>query len=157
MSAFIGEEEHTLSGETDLGKLLFELDPILLDGVYVFCTVTDPMSESLPRLKPLASFSEEEGLSLLISQEQANAEGLDYQGVFKGITLRVHSSLDAVGLTAAVSSLLADRGIPANVIAARYHDHVFVPQGKASEALELLQAMVGHKSDPTLTHRGNSK
>ena len=104
MSASIGEEEHTLSGETDLGKLLFELDPILLDGVYVFCTVTDPMSESLPRLKPLASFSEEEGLSLLISQEQAHAEGLDYQGVFKGITLRVHSSLDAVGLTAAVSS-----------------------------------------------------
>ena len=157
MSASIGEEEHTLSGETDLGKLLFELDPILLDGVYVFCTVTDPISESLSRLKPLASFCEEEGLSLLISQEQAHAEGLDYQGVFKGITLSVHSSLDAVGLTAAVSSRLADSGIPANVIAARYHDHVFVPQGKASEALELLQALVGHKSDPTLTHRGYSK
>ena len=67
VSASIGEEEHTLSGETDLGKLLFELDPILLDGVYVFCTVTDPISESLSRLKPLAGFCEEEGLSLLIS------------------------------------------------------------------------------------------
>ena len=146
-----------MSGETDLGKLLFELDPILLDGVYVFCTVTNPISESLSRLKPLASFSEAEGLSLLISQEQADAEGLDYQGVFKGITLGVHSSLDALGLTAAVSSRLADRGIPANVIAAHYHDHVFVPQGKATEALELLQTLACHKSDPNLTHRGNSK
>ena len=111
----------------------------------------------MSRLKPLASFSEAEGLSLLISQGRADAEGLDYQGVFKGITLRVHSSLDAVGLTAAVSYCLAGRGIPANVIAARYHDHVFVPQDKATEALEHLQALADPDSDPTLTQRGYSK
>ena len=45
----------------------------------------------------------------------------------EGITLRVHSSLNVVGLTAAVSRL-AERGIPANVIAARYHDHIFTPR-----------------------------
>jgi len=146
-----------LPGETDLSKLLSNLDPVPLGEDYVFCTAKNSVSESLSRLKPLASFSEAEGLSLLISQERADAEGLDYQGVFNGITLRVHSSLDAVGLTAAVSSRLADRGIPANVIAARYHDHVFVPQEKATEALELLQALSDHESDPTLTQRGYSK
>ena len=71
---------------------------------FVFCTVTNPVSESLSRLKPLASFSERRAQSPNLP-ERADAEGLDYQGVFKGITLRVHSSLDAVGLTAAVSSV----------------------------------------------------
>jgi hypothetical protein len=157
VSAFEKEGRHTLSGETDLGNLLSNLNPLLLDGDYVFCTVTNPVSASLSRLKPLASFSEAEGLSLLISRKRADAEGLDYQGVFKGITLRVHSSLDAVGLTAVVSSCLAERGIPANVIAARYHDYVFVPRDKATEALEHLQALADPDSDSTLTQRGHLK
>lgn len=48
--------------------------------------------------------------------------------IFKCITLKVHSSLEAVGLTAAVSNKLAERGISANVIAAYYHDHIEVSE-----------------------------
>lgn len=61
--------------------------------------------------------------------------------LFRAITLEVHSSLNAVGLTAAVSGALARRGISANVVAAFYHDHIFVPAGQAQEALETLGAL----------------
>lgn len=58
--------------------------------------------------------------------------------MFRGITLTIHSSLDAVGITAAVSTKLAEQGISANVIAAYYHDHIFVQAEKAELAIEAL-------------------
>ena len=57
------------------------------------------------------------------------------------ITLAVHSSLDAVGLTAAVAGVLAERGISANMVAAFHHDHLFVPWSRRAEALAALQAL----------------
>jgi uncharacterized protein len=63
--------------------------------------------------------------------------------LFRRIILQVHSSLDAVGLTAAVSSKLTERGISANVIAAFYHDHIFIPAERAHEAVEALRELVG--------------
>lgn len=64
---------------------------------------------------------------------------LEFEGSFRQITLTVHSSLEAVGLTAAVSTKLAAKGISANVIAAYYHDHIFVQTAKAELALSVLQ------------------
>ena len=128
-----------MTGETDLDKMLATLDPRLLDGDYVFCTLKDAELDALVRLQPLASYREDEGLSLLLLQQQADKEAFEYHGVFRGITLSVHSSLDAVGLTAAVSTRLAAAGIPANMIAGHYHDHVFVPVDKAEQALQLLR------------------
>jgi hypothetical protein len=55
----------------------------------------------------------------------------------------VHSSLEAVGLTAAVAGALTAAGISANVVAAFHHDHVFVPADRAEAAmaqLDLLRA-----------------
>ena len=89
----------------------------------------------------LACFAEQEGLTLVLSKESADQEGLSYQGCFRCISLQVHSSLQAIGLTAAVASELASHGISANVIAAHHHDHVFVPSRDAEEALRLLEAM----------------
>ena len=57
------------------------------------------------------------------------------------ITLGVHSSLAAVGLTARVAGALAERGISANMIAAFHHDHVFVPWERRQEALDLLRRL----------------
>ena len=57
-------------------------------------------------------------------------------------SLMIHSSLDAVGLTAAVASRLADHGISANVVAGYYHDHIFVPVEAAEQALGALKEQV---------------
>jgi hypothetical protein len=125
-------------GETDLSKLLASLAPHLMDGDFVFGTIQDAKYGDFAELLPIASFSEAEGLTLLIAKENADKAGINYESIFKGITLKVHSSLEAVGLTAAVSSKLAERGISANVIAAYYHDHIFVLAEQAEAALSTL-------------------
>ena len=126
-------------GETDLSRLLSSMVPEFLDGEYVFCTVENGRYGDCRDLSPLASYREAEGLTLLIAKDNADRHGISYESVFKGITLTVHSSLDAVGLTAAAATKLAERGISANVIAAYYHDHVFVQADRADEALAALR------------------
>ncbi len=127
-----------MGGETDLNKLLALMQPILLAGEYVFCTLGSRSLSDADSLHPIATFQESEGLSVLLQKTEADLAELTYHLSFRGITLSVHSSLDAVGLTAAVANKLADHGIPANVIAAHYHDHVFVPAERAELALQLL-------------------
>ena len=127
-----------MAGETDLDKLLTLLQPKLLEGEYVFCSVPNIRYGDLADLQPLACYQEDEGLSLVLEKHRADEADLQYNSVFRGITLSVHSSLDAVGFTAAVSNKLAANGISSNVVAAHYHDHVFVPADKADLALQLL-------------------
>jgi len=55
--------------------------------------------------------------------------------------LTVHSSLDAVGLTAAFSTALAQAGIGCNVLAGRYHDHILVPHNRREDAVAALRAL----------------
>ena len=127
--------------ETDLAKLLASLSPHLVDRDFVFCTVQDARYGDLAELSPLASFREQEGLTVVVARQDADRAGLAYDSVFRCITLNVHSSLEAVGLTAAVSGKLAETGISANVIAAYYHDHIFVPAEKADAALSALNEL----------------
>ena len=129
------------TAETDLATLLRDLSPQINPASYVFCSVKDASYGALSHTKPLACFAEQEGLTLVLTQESAEQEGLSYQGTFRCISLLVHSSLQAVGLTAAVASELATHGISANVIAAYHHDHVFVPAQHAEQALRLLQGL----------------
>lgn len=126
-----------MSGITDLTKLLNSMKPELDDQEYVFCTVDGTLSNYID-LAPIATFIEREGLTLVLSKDTAQKANLAFDGVFKKITLTVHSSLAAVGLTAAISAKLTQHHISANVIAAFYHDHVFVPTDKASQALAVL-------------------
>jgi hypothetical protein len=127
-----------MAGEEDLDTLLVLLEPSLLPGDFVFCTAANLKYGDFAELQPLASYQEEEGLTLVLAKQSADVAGLAYDSVFNCITLMVHSSLDAVGLTAAVSGKLAANGISANVMAAYHHDHVFVPENKAQLALQLL-------------------
>lgn len=128
-------------GESDLANLLEQLSPELLPQEYSFCTCdSDALSDFL-HLAPVATFREREGLTLVVTRTAAAAAGLPCEQPMRCITLNVHSSLAAVGLTAAVAGALADVGISANVIAAYYHDHIFVPAERAEEALSTLQAL----------------
>ena len=128
-------------GETDLSALLAGLAPELLEGEFVFCTFEGARYGDHAALEPFAAVTEREGLTLVVPRERADAHGLSYTSVWRGITLTVHSSLEAVGLTAAVSRALAERGISANMIAGYYHDHVFVQTGQAEEAIEVLSRL----------------
>jgi len=110
---------------------------VMLDE-YVFCTFIDAKYGDYPELSPIASYLEKEGLTLVVPKENADKSHINYEGVFKCINLDIHSSLEAVGLTAAVSSKLAKKGISANVIAAYYHDHIFVPIDKCELAMIAL-------------------
>ena len=113
-----------MSGIKELETLLQSMSPELQAGEFVFCTVKQSLLE-VASLQPIATFMEQEGLTVIVEKQQAQRANLEFDGVFKLITLTVHSSLDAVGLTAAVSTKLAKHGISANVVAAFFHDHIF--------------------------------
>lgn len=127
-----------MSGIKELDTLLASMSPKLQQGQFVFCTVKKNLENCL-HLNPIATFVEPEGLTLVIEKHQAESAKMQFDGVFKQITLMVHSSLSAVGLTAAVANKLAEKGISANVVAAYYHDHIFVPESMAEAALLALQ------------------
>ncbi len=127
-----------MSGEKDLNKLLKGMSPTLKETEYIFTTIPGGRYGQYMHFHPLASFVEDEGLTLIIPKDEADRNSLNYSGVFRCITLTVHSSLEAVGFTSAVSTKLADHGISANVIAAYFHDHIFIESEKALEAIEVL-------------------
>ena len=127
-----------MSGETNLEKLLASMAPELRDGEYVFCTFPNARYGDYQDLEPVAAINESEGLTLLIPKSKADEQNYSYEVAFKGISLTVHSSLDAVGLTAAFSGKLAEHGISANVFAGYYHDHIFVQSELAQSAIEAL-------------------
>jgi len=123
---------------TDLNILLKSMSPELIEGNYVFCTVEGELADYV-HLNPMATFREKEGLTLVLTEEVATQAQLSFDGVFSLITLSIHSSLEAVGLTAAFATKLGSYGISANVIAGYYHDHIFVQKNKADEAMSALR------------------
>ncbi len=131
-----------MSGETDLATLLRTLRPALLDGEWVFVSLP-PDAARAHTDAALATMREAEGVSLVLPVAHARAHGLTDAPAFRCLTCTVHSSLEAVGLTAAIATALAAHGIPANVVAACYHDHVFVPAARAQEALAALRTPAG--------------
>lgn len=128
-----------MSGIGELSILLSTLKPELNPGEYVFCSTSD--LALVNRVEPLLLFREQEGYTLILKKEQADEFGFSYEFIASWITLTVHSSLEAVGLTAAFSKALADNGISCNVVAAFYHDHIFVNKESAKKALDILGSL----------------
>ncbi len=89
-------------GERDLGKLLKSMSPELCPGEYVFCTIENAHYGDYADIEPIASFLEKEGLSLVLARKSADKYDMSYEGGFKCITLKIHSDLHSVGLTAAI-------------------------------------------------------
>ncbi|MTI44180.1 hypothetical protein JM93_04149 [Roseibium hamelinense] len=130
-----------MTGETDLSALLVHMQPELDPQRYVFCTFPNRTMAQLSELEPAGLIREVEGITAILPVERAKTLGFGETGQFRRITLTVHSSLEAVGLTAAISQALAKDGISANVVAGYFHDHVFVQVEKAQNALSVLQKM----------------
>jgi hypothetical protein len=123
-----------VTGERDLQTLVAAMAPYLRSGAFVFTT-----AERVPAgCAPLVTVREDEGVTMVLGRDEADRLGLAYDYVAAMITLRVHSSLQAVGLTAFVAGRLADAGMSCNVVAGFHHDHLFVPFERGDEAVALL-------------------
>jgi len=118
---------------------LNRLNPELHEGTYVFTSV--PFNTDINGLSIVASVHEEEGLTLVLPEQQAMQRGFPIQSRCSWITLGVESALDSVGLTAAFSGALADLSISCNVMAGVNHDHLFVPFDRAVDALLCLREL----------------
>ncbi|WP_225823583.1 ACT domain-containing protein [Streptomyces naphthomycinicus] len=129
-----------MTGETDLRTLLDGMRPELNPGRYVFTMAEGGVPSGV---SPVVTVAEQEGLTLVVPQADADAAGMAYDYVAGWITLRVHSALDAVGLTAVVARALADAGLSCNVVAGFHHDHLFVPYEQAPRAVEILRRLSG--------------
>ena len=129
-----------MPGERNLATLLQNMKPEMQDGVFVFCSI--PADQEIPAtLRPVHIFHEREGTTVVVRREAAESAGLSGQFASRLITLTVHSSLEAVGFLAAITGRLAEAGISVNAVSAFYHDHLFVPDHRADEALHHLQNM----------------
>lgn len=122
-----------MAGLTNLHEILGALRPRVRQGNFVYVTLPDE-----PEISAHARIVEDEGVTLVLEQEVADARGYAYEGVFGWITLQAHTSLSSVGVTAAVSTALARVGLSCNVIAGFYHDHLLVPADSVDEAVEVL-------------------
>ena len=122
---------------SDLPILISSMNPVLNDGVYYFATLT----KNIPPTDIIASIYEQEGLSVVVSEQTAKQHNLATQFKSAWITLNVHSDLSAIGLTATFAKALSDVGISCNVVADNHHDHIFVPFDKKELAIQTLLAL----------------
>ncbi|PBC06301.1 ACT domain-containing protein [Mesorhizobium sp. WSM3860] len=129
-----------MTGETNLQRLLASMTPQLLPDVHVFATLAPGLAVPVG-LDPVMVFREREGTTLIVAEEQAWAAGLDGTFRCRMITLDIHSSLEAVGFLAAITTRLAAAGMGVNPVSAFYHDHLFVPADRAEEALAMLKQL----------------
>ena len=126
-----------MAGETDLQRLLAGMRPSMSEMAFAFATARSlqdvPASVSI-----IGCFNEDEGVTVIATLDQLARTGLMQSGPFAKISLAVHSSLAAVGLTAKISTSLAQGGISANIVAGYFHDHIFVPWEERHAALDIL-------------------
>jgi len=122
-------------GLTDLRALLAALDPELDPVPKRFLHASHEKARER-MADALMMFREAEGTTLIVDTDDDTAG--NERMLWARITLRVQSSLTAVGLMAAVSAALAKRGIPCNPVSAFLHDHIFVPWERRDDALDAL-------------------
>lgn len=118
-------------GETDLQRLLAGLSPALAPRPR---TIRTQAHDAPVPADAIMLFREDEGATVVVEADDADTD----EPRWAQITLRIHSSLDAVGMMAAIATALAERAIPCNAVSAYFHDHLFVPWARRDDALEVL-------------------
>jgi len=129
-----------MAGGKDLARLVASMSPVLSGEPWGFARARKGLA---PGPEDFALIREAEGLTLIAPVKRLEVLGLDPGISMARISLTVHSSFEAVGLTAAISGALADAGLSANVVAGYYHDHIFVPWEDREQALAVLEALAG--------------
>jgi hypothetical protein len=125
-----------MSGERDLAVLLATMEPVLWEMPFAYGLLTEGHA---PLVDAFAVIREVEGLSVIAPAASLAAHGIAFDGLWARISLKVHSSLDAVGLTAAVAGALTRDGISANAVAGFFHDHFFVQWDRREAAMAALR------------------
>lgn len=125
-------------GETDLQRLLAGLAPELAERPRAIRS--QPASEAVPA-DAIMLFREQEGTTIVVAVDDAAVADTQDKALWAQITLRIHSSLEAVGMLAAIASALAARDIPCNAVSAYYHDHLFVPWVRREDAIDALREL----------------
>lgn len=128
---------------TAMAQLLAEIQPHLNPGEYTFCTLP---AESVVPSSAISVFLEAEGKSIILPVQDAQRLGYIFTYRAAWITLQLYSDLTAVGLTAKVSTALANADISCNIIAGYHHDHLFVPVHRADEAMAILNKLTAPKN-----------
>lgn len=128
-----------MSGETDLQRILTSLEVRRREGTFVYATV--PAGQTVPDIPIAAMVAEVQGTSLVVSHDVAVRAGLACEFEAAWLTLTTHTSLAAVGVTAAIATALAMQKIPANVIAGFHHDHLLVPVDRVDEAAATVELL----------------
>jgi hypothetical protein len=123
------------------------LAPVLQPVTFVFCSILNNETAKDAIAVAIGSFVEDEGLSLILPRTEAVRLGLIFDMTMRQITLMVYSNLDGVGLSATVAGALAEKGIPANIVAAAQHDHIFVPSRQADDAMKVLRDLQQYAQD----------
>lgn len=128
-----------MPGMTDLDEMLRNLTVSRRAGEFVHVLL--PTLRDATELRPAAVVVEDEGVTAVLDRSVADDAGLPYDYVAAWLTLEVHSSLEAIGLTAAFSTALGAAGISCNVLAGLHHDHLLVPVAQVEAAIRALDGL----------------
>jgi uncharacterized protein len=128
-----------MTGETNLTLLLQSMTPLLHEEPYGYVVSNEGFA--LAAVETFATVREAEGLTLVARAKALRAAGYDVSSEWACISLQIHSSLEAIGLTATFATKLGNAGISANVIAGYHHDHIFVQWAKRHDAMSALLAL----------------
>jgi len=127
-------------GDTNLALLIQNMQPKLKEGEFVFASLDRKKFEG-KKFNPICTFMEKEGVSLILNRDEADTNDIAYDSIFKMITLNIHSSLNAVGFLACITSELANQDISVNPVSAYYHDHLFVPAARVEQVIQILNQL----------------
>lgn len=131
-----------MAGETNLNTLLRDMTAHLHPETYVFATL--PVGAPVPATaNPRMVFHEAEGTTLILLKSEADALSLPSEFPCRMITLDIHSALEAVGFIARIANVLAEEGMGVNPVAGYFHDHLFVPEDRAEDAIRALKTLSG--------------